>query len=494
MHIPVVLGLDFGGTQDRRRGQRRRTGRGSARPRRTVPTVAPRATFERGIAAARGCWPRSRRGGTLAAVGACHVRHPARRRRRAGPNISGLGRAAVRPGAAPRLPRRRDPAGDRREGGGAGRGSSGRARPAATPGSTSISAPGWPSAIVAGGAVLSGRHGAAGEIGYNLRGPTSAPDAPTACWRTPSAARRSGTAAARLLGRRRRRRRCSPAPDRDPAAAGSRRLRRRARPTTSSTSPSRSTRPGSWSAAGWCVPGTSSRPACAPPSTPRSRSRPSSCRPRFPFDAPLIGALALGIAAARECSTAHARPSSAKERQDEAHRTQSPPPSPCRSGLARRPACSGSTTTPPPRTTAPVRPRQARRAAPTRPRTSRAARSRSPTSQGQTWTCQFNPFNPRSTRCRSASSTSRWSSSTCCRTRRRRRCWRRRYSGAPDKKSIVFTIRDGGEVERRPAVHAPRTSPTPSTCMKRVPGDRPLRAVDRRRPDRASPPPATRSR
>ena len=83
--------------------------------------------------------------------------------------------------------------------------------------------------------------------------------------------------------------------------------------------------------------------------------------------------------------------------------------------------------------------------------------------QGQTWTCQFNPFNP-AVNLESlgfvyeplvfVNVLSNQAETPMLATS---------YSGAPDKKSIVFTIRDGREVERRPAVHAPTTSRSPST-------------------------------
>ena len=85
------------------------------------------------------------------------------------PTIAGVGRRRSRPGAGDRLPGRRRPAGDRRQGRGA-RPRPSRARwSAAIPASTSTSAPDSPWRSSPAARCSTGRHGASGEIGYNLR-------------------------------------------------------------------------------------------------------------------------------------------------------------------------------------------------------------------------------------------------------------------------------------------------------------------------------------
>ena len=78
-------------------------------------------------------------------------------------------------------------------------------------------------------------------------------------------------------------------------------------------------------------------------------------------------------------------------------------------------------------------------------------------------------------------------------TRPRRRCWRPRYQWSADKKSIVFTIRDGVKWSDGQPFTADDVAFT-FNLMKQIPAHRPLLAVDRRPGCRASPRPATRSR
>jgi glucokinase len=195
---PVVLGLDFGGTKIAMAvcdptGQRL----GSA----TVPSgiTGARATFDRGIAAARDLLAQTAPGCELAAVGVSTFGIPFEDRVELAPNIGGWGdlpmgrdlRSAF-PGAAVRMATDVKAAAlaEARWGALAG----------CDPGIYVNLGTGLAVGIVAGGQLLRGRDGAAGEIGYSLR--SVADVGAPAAGRTLLEDMISGQALARRAGRR----------------------------------------------------------------------------------------------------------------------------------------------------------------------------------------------------------------------------------------------------------------------------------------------------
>ena len=106
--------------------------------------------------------------------------------------------------------------------------------------------------------------------------------------------------------------------------------------------------------------------------------------------------------------------------------------------------------------------------------------SRSRTSQGQTWTCQFNPFNPAVNSVSLGFVYEPLVFVNLLQDQKETPMLASSYQWAPDKKSIVFTIRDGVKWSDGQPFSAEDVAYT-FDIMKQVPGDRPLLAVDRRR-------------
>jgi glucokinase len=301
MTSPAVLGLDFGGTKIAAAvcdavGTRL----GSA----TIDTLAEdgaRASLERGIEAGRRLLAAAAPGRTLVAVGASTFGIPADDGVRLAPTVPGwgdlaLGRELARAFAGAEISLATDvkaAAQAELEWG---------ALAGCDPGIYLNLGTGLAVAIVANGAVLVGRHGAAGEIGYNLRG---LPDVGLALGeRVPLEDRVSGKA---LLGRATRLR-----PDLDGAAAvfaGAtgdaaiagllsdfvHELSFHLANLAIAVDPARIVVGGgmvrSWA---YLEAGLRAALDAAVPFPPELVPA------RFPFDAPLMGALALGTAAARE--------------------------------------------------------------------------------------------------------------------------------------------------------------------------------------------------
>jgi glucokinase len=177
MHTPVVLGVDFGGSKVALAAAETTGARlGST-------TIAVRSrdtaqqTFDRAIAGARELLDAAAAGRPLAAVGACTFGIPRLDGIDLAPTIAGwehlafgtLMQAAF-PTAEIRMATDVKAAARAELEGGALAGHD--------PGLYVNLGTGLAVAIVAGGAVLTGRHGAAGEIGYNLRTPGDGVDAP----------------------------------------------------------------------------------------------------------------------------------------------------------------------------------------------------------------------------------------------------------------------------------------------------------------------------
>ena len=269
---PVVLGLDFGGTKIA-------VAVGDLSGRRlgvttieSLAEVGAEAAMARGLAAARDLLADVAPGQKLAAVGAATLGIPYDDRVELAPTFPGWGEIAfgqlVRdafPGVPVRL------------------GTDVKAAAAAElrwgaladcdPGIYLNLGTGLAAAIVAGGTVISGAHGASGEIGYNLR---TAADV----WIDQRGAHDPGGRRQRSGARGGRQRPVGRAGDggrglragREPAGGDS--------PTSSTANwrcmssiwPSPSTRSGSSSAADWSAPGIGSPPGCAAHSTRRSPS------------------------------------------------------------------------------------------------------------------------------------------------------------------------------------------------------------------------------
>lgn len=169
MHSPVVLGLDFGGTKIAAAVSEVGTGlRLGSTTAGTQADGGARFTLQRGIRAARSLLDGVAAGRTLVAVGVSTIGIPTDDGVRLAPAIPGwdelpLGPELRRafPGAEIRLVTDVKAAARAEAESGALAG--------CDPGLYLNLGTGLAAAIVAGGAVLSGRHGAAGEIGYNLR-------------------------------------------------------------------------------------------------------------------------------------------------------------------------------------------------------------------------------------------------------------------------------------------------------------------------------------
>jgi glucokinase len=168
MRSRVVLGLDFGGSKTAAAV----TDTSGARLGEVVTPVDPDAsadeTFARGIAAAQDLLREAAAGHELAAVGACTFGIPHDDRVDLAPNIAGWERLAFGaglrgtfPGAEVRIATDVKAAASAEVAHGALAG--------CDPGLYINLGTGFAVAIVVGGVVLSGRHAAAGEIGYNLR-------------------------------------------------------------------------------------------------------------------------------------------------------------------------------------------------------------------------------------------------------------------------------------------------------------------------------------
>ena len=163
---------------------------------------------------------------------------------------------------------------------------------------------GLSAAIVAGGQVLHGSNGAAGEIGYNLRALDDV-GVPLAA-RTLLEDMISGQALARRAASHTAHGQPMEAGEVFEASrddAGSRpprdRLRRRARLPRGEPRDLPSTRCGSRSAAAWSGPGTACGPAWQHALSAGVPFPPELVVARFPSDAPLIGAVALAVDAAQ---------------------------------------------------------------------------------------------------------------------------------------------------------------------------------------------------
>jgi glucokinase len=169
MHSPVVLGLDFGGTKIAAAVGDAATGlRLASTTVDTRPDGGGRASLQRGISAARRLLATAAPGRTLVAVGASTIGIPADDGVRLAPAIPGWGGlrlgAELRrafDGAAIRLATDVKAAAQAEAEWGALAG--------CDPAVYLNLGTGLAAAIVANGSVLAGRHGAAGEIGYNLR-------------------------------------------------------------------------------------------------------------------------------------------------------------------------------------------------------------------------------------------------------------------------------------------------------------------------------------
>src|SRR5215475_12564421 len=160
----VVLALDFGGTKIAMmvcelNGERLASSTVAA-----VGELGARASFERGITAARALLAGIARGRDLAAVGVSTFGIPFDDRVELAPSISGWDKLALGhelrdafPGARIRMATDAKAA------------AQAEVRWGALAGYLNLGT-GLSAAIVAGGQVINGRNGAAGEIGYNLRG------------------------------------------------------------------------------------------------------------------------------------------------------------------------------------------------------------------------------------------------------------------------------------------------------------------------------------
>jgi glucokinase len=174
MQPGVVLGLDFGGSKTAAAV----TDTSGARLGEVVTPIDPDApadeTFARGIAAAQDLLREAAAGHELAAVGACTFGIPHDDRVDLAPNIAGWERLAFGaglrgafPGAEVRIATDVKAAASAEVAHGALAG--------CDPGLYINLGTGFAIAIVVGGAVLGGRHAAAGEIGYNLRSADAPP-------------------------------------------------------------------------------------------------------------------------------------------------------------------------------------------------------------------------------------------------------------------------------------------------------------------------------
>ena len=460
MHVTGRARARLRRQQDRRRGQRADRGATRATDGRTVaPRPARAASLRpRHRRPRTPCWrPRSPER-PLAAVGAATFGIPSDDGVDARADDARLERTPPRPRAARGLPRRTGPSGHRRQGGRAGRGRRRRAgrlrsghlpEPRHRPGRRDRR----------GRTVLTGRHGAAGEIGYNLR--VAADVGLPATERLPLEEAVSGMAPGRArpsallaAGHRRGRVFAGPAADSRLAGAASPIRRRAGLPPGEPGHRGRSGSASSWAAA-WCGPGTGCTADLRRGAGRRGRrSHRSWCRPRFPFDAPLLGA-----PRARPC----APPVTPSAKGIGVMRHRAPAPQHERAGsqhaapiaLAHRGHRRSGTGRRRPRGTASAPAGAARSHSsgggirPAAPPDTHAPHKQGGTvtisnEQGQTWTCQFNPFNPaQSTWSRSASSTSRWSSSTCCNNQ-----------AETPMLAVLLQVERGQEVDR---LHHPRT-------------------------------------
>lgn len=198
MASPVVLGLDFGGSKTAAAV----ADTAGAVLGQLVVDVEPGAgaerTFARGIAAARRLLTEVAPAGPLAAIGACTFGIPHDDRVELAPNIPGWERLAFGAGLRDAFPGvqvrfatdvKAAARAELIDGALAG----------CDVGLYVNLGTGFAVALVVGGAVVDGRHGAAGEVGYNLRHPGAAPHAPRA--EDVVSGQALAAAAAQLLGR-----------------------------------------------------------------------------------------------------------------------------------------------------------------------------------------------------------------------------------------------------------------------------------------------------
>lgn len=168
MHSPVVLGIDFGGTKIAAAVSDLHGNRLASMTIAARAADGARATVDRGLGAARALLAENAAGRPLAAVGACTFGIPSEDGVLLAPNIPGWGEIAFGselrrafPGVEIRTATDVKAAAQAEAQWGALAG--------VDPGIYLNLGTGLAVAIVASGAVINGRHGASGEIAYNLR-------------------------------------------------------------------------------------------------------------------------------------------------------------------------------------------------------------------------------------------------------------------------------------------------------------------------------------
>jgi predicted NBD/HSP70 family sugar kinase len=168
MPKPVVLGIDFGGSKIAAAVAGMDGTRLGMSMIRTRPADGAHATFERGVAAARALVDRVTDGRPLAIVGACTIGIPSRDAVALAPTIDGWGEIAFGRRLAEAFPEATIEVATDVKAAAYAEAHDG-ALAGCDPGIYVNLGTGLAVAVVAGGVVLNGAHGAAGEIGYNLR-------------------------------------------------------------------------------------------------------------------------------------------------------------------------------------------------------------------------------------------------------------------------------------------------------------------------------------
>ena len=168
MPQPVVLGIDFGGSKIAAAVAGENGARLGMSTIRTRSGDGAHATFERGLAAARALVDQVADGRLLAAVGACTIGIPSQDGVALAPTIDGWGEIAFGRRLAEAFPEARIELATDVKAAAYAEAHDG-ALAGSDPGIYVNLGTGLAVAVVAGGTVLNGAHGAAGEIGYNVR-------------------------------------------------------------------------------------------------------------------------------------------------------------------------------------------------------------------------------------------------------------------------------------------------------------------------------------